>query len=337
MRELRVLGLYRRKGGCWLMMQHLIEPLASYGIELVLDDASSWIPNETGWRVDKVVKKQFAQEIRGFDVVHAMSFRCAWAASNALYISKPWVYSAYDLPPTYHPELIDALNAARFGICTSRSVRARLDESDALNLTILVPGVPDPGQPLESNDCREALGIHLEGPVIVAAGRLSSERSFDALIEAFPSIRHEIPGAQLVIVGEGPDAVYLQKLATEAGTGVTIIEQFEKRFLAFGAADLVVNLSKIQGFSMPVAEAMLSARAVAVLEKSGVSDLISDRITGYELLRENPLDEQLTEIVRNLETTSSIGNYARTQALAKFDLNTTASRLANIYREAFGA
>ncbi len=60
--------------------------------------------------------------------------------------------------------------------------------------------------------------IGLKGqPVIVAAGRVSVEKNFQHLIRVFTRVAQNVPGAKLLLIGDGPMLPALQQQCTEAG------------------------------------------------------------------------------------------------------------------------
>ncbi|MDH6710992.1 hypothetical protein P3T27_007744 [Kitasatospora sp. MAA19] len=84
-------------------------------------------------------------------------------------------------------------------------------------LARLVPGVdPDRFRPAEDGARRAR-----SGPVILCVARLVPRKGQDVLIRVLPAIRRAVPGATLVLVGQGPDEDRLRALAhrcTEPGT-----------------------------------------------------------------------------------------------------------------------
>jgi len=55
------------------------------------------------------------------------------------------------------------------------------------------------------------------GPNLLAVGRLEQRKGFDLLLEAFAAISVQFPGAQLAMVGDGPERGNLVALAAELG------------------------------------------------------------------------------------------------------------------------
>ncbi len=61
---------------------------------------------------------------------------------------------------------------------------------------------------------RHGLG---DAPVVTCISRLVARKGQDMLLRALPRIRERVPGARLVLVGDGPDAGRLRALAAAAG------------------------------------------------------------------------------------------------------------------------
>ncbi|QDO88779.1 glycosyltransferase family 4 protein [Ornithinimicrobium ciconiae] len=78
---------------------------------------------------------------------------------------------------------------------------------------------PDPGARAR---LRERYGLG-ERPVILCLSRLVARKGADMLIRAMPQIRHEVPGAVLVIAGEGSYEKTLRKLVAEHGVGDDVL------------------------------------------------------------------------------------------------------------------
>jgi phosphatidylinositol alpha-1,6-mannosyltransferase len=78
---------------------------------------------------------------------------------------------------------------------------------------------PDPAARAELRG-RYRLG---EAPLVVCVSRLVARKGQDALIRALPLVRERVPGARLLVVGDGPDAVRLRRLAGVAGVDEHVV------------------------------------------------------------------------------------------------------------------
>lgn len=140
---MRVLLVHRDPNGDYgLYANSLADSLIEAGIDAVVDDSTEYVPQQTGWRHDRKASKWLKDAVRGFDLLHCLGYRMAWAAAEALYVGFPWVYSALDSPKTTNPLLIDRLNAAKRGLCATATIKNQLDLADALHLKTLWPSVP---------------------------------------------------------------------------------------------------------------------------------------------------------------------------------------------------
>jgi glycosyltransferase involved in cell wall biosynthesis len=107
-----------------------------------------------------------------------------------------------------------------------------------------------------------------DGPHIVAAGRLRREKGFDVLIDACPLLRREMPGAQVTILGEGPEEPALRN--QRAGLGLDSAVHFagfqQNPFAYFAHADLFVLPSRLEGMPNALLEALALGTPVVAAE-----------------------------------------------------------------------
>lgn len=106
---------------------------------------------------------------------------------------------------------------------TRRRVASAFGPRAALEL--LPPGVdctvfrPDPGARAEIRR-RHGLG---EAPVVLCVSRLVARKGQDTLVRALPAIRRQVPGAMLLIVGDGPRRSVLHRLAESCGVAGAVV------------------------------------------------------------------------------------------------------------------
>lgn len=106
---------------------------------------------------------------------------------------------------------------------TRRRVASAFGPQAALEL--LQPGVdcaefrPDPAARAEIRR-RYRLG---EAPVVLCVSRLVARKGQDTLVKALPAIRRQVPGARVLLVGDGPRRAALHRLAAECGVADAVI------------------------------------------------------------------------------------------------------------------
>lgn len=106
---------------------------------------------------------------------------------------------------------------------TRRRIASAFGPQAALEL--LLPGVdcdvfrPDPGARTEIRR-RHQLG---DSPVVLCVGRLVARKGQDMLVRALPAIRRQVPGAKLLLVGDGPARVALHRLAESCEVGDAVV------------------------------------------------------------------------------------------------------------------
>jgi glycosyltransferase involved in cell wall biosynthesis len=137
--------------------------------------------------------------------------------------------------------------------------------------------------------------------VLLAAGRLSPEKGFDSLIEAFGKIANTLPQWDLVIVGEGRARASLEQQVDDAhmrgriflpGRAGNVADWYER-------ADLYALSSHYEEFSMTLVEAMASGCAAVSYDcDSGPRVIIEPGTNG---LLVNPVGDA-NALARALET-----------------------------------
>ncbi len=101
-------------------------------------------------------------------------------------------------------------------------------------------------------------------PVLLAAGRLSSQKNFPLLLRGFAAAYKERPDMRLIILGEGPERQDLEKVASELGiTDAISIPGFnENPYAFFSKADIFVLSSDFEGLPTVLIEALASGCSV---------------------------------------------------------------------------
>jgi glycosyltransferase involved in cell wall biosynthesis len=130
------------------------------------------------------------------------------------------------------------------------------------------------GDTIGRQKARETLGISGAGPIAGWVGRLSLEKGPDIMLEALRAADHEW---RLSVVGEGPAAVSLQKLARDIGVDhrVTWHGAVSNAASLMRAFDAFVLSSRTEGTPITLLEAMNAGIPIIATSVGGVPDVVS--------------------------------------------------------------
>lgn len=291
--------------------ESLVAPLAELEVDVVIDEVD-WIPNETGWSVDRKVSKRLKESVRGFDIVHAWGLRTAWACGEAYYLRVPWVYTAFDMPKTSNNQLVDRLNSARTGICCCSAARQFLDGAYTSNLKTIYPGLP-PYLPYEREVAREQLGF---GPDEFLILSLSTELG-EEFIREITSQKVNVSFAVLS-PDDMPDA--------------DKIESRDQLPLWIAASDLVMQSKPGLGIDLDCLIAMSSGVPVLVKDVGGLSEMGVANVSLEVYEDDLDLPRHLLELIDAPVHREALGMAGRAKVEDRFDLRECAEKYAAVYR-----
>ena len=101
-----------------------------------------------------------------------------------------------------------------------------------------------------------------EGPVVLFVGRLVGGKHPETVLDAFETVRAEVPDARLVFVGDGPMKGDLQERAGELSIGDAVsflgYRPYEELPSIYRGADVLALPSETEGFPRVILEALAS-------------------------------------------------------------------------------
>ena len=144
---------------------------------------------------------------------------------------------------------------------------------------------------LSTAEAKQRLGIPPERLVIGAVGRLSAEKGFDLLVRAADQLLHRERDIELLILGEGDEAMRLQSLIGQLGrVGRCRLLGYHSDLRPFYEAMDVFALSSIrEGLPNVLLEALALEVPVLATAVAGIPRLIEDGHNGL-LVRAAALD-----------------------------------------------
>ena len=202
-------------------------------------------------------------------------------------------------PPPRGRELAFLKRLALFGpnVMSVRRTHALMSLSDSVSesfaahlrlgvdrFALVPPGLPDSfyEPPLDAtalDALRESLNLERGvGPVLLNVGMLIDLKGQQELVPAMVDVVAAMPGATLLLVGEGGNRPLLERTITELGLGghVRLLGHRQDVAALLQLADGLVSASRSEGFGMAVLEAMAGRKAVVAVHTPAFDEFATD-------------------------------------------------------------
>lgn len=165
-------------------------------------------------------------------------------------------------------------------------LKSKYDLTDR-NITVIPPGIDEnrftPIRSLERKTLREKLGIST--PTIYTVGRMATNKGYDLLIQAMPTVHKLVPEAQLLLAAGSDNSQRDQEKEAElrsAARKAGVYENIEwAQYIPddqmpdyYRAADVFALSSRYEPFGMTAVEAMACGTPTVVTIHGGLHELI---------------------------------------------------------------
>jgi glycosyltransferase involved in cell wall biosynthesis len=206
-------------------------------------------------------------------------------------------------------------------VCVSEDERTR---GHAVGVRVRMEVVPNGVdvellRPTPAVKARARMGLD-ERPTVVCVGRLAEQKGQDLLLKAWRTVASAVPGAQLVLVGDGPERAALQA-AAPADVVFTGNRSDVSEFLA--AADVVAFPSRWEGGPLVPLEAMAMGRPVVAFDVCGVRASLGSTGAVLEPGNVPGFAAALVRLLKNPAQARAAGAAARQRVLEVADLRQT--------------
>jgi glycosyltransferase involved in cell wall biosynthesis len=152
--------------------------------------------------------------------------------------------------------------------------------------------------PQDRAAARRELGLGTKGPVVLSVGWLIPRKGHDLAIRAATAM----PEVRLVIVGDGPEAPALQRLARQLGSSerVRFLGSMAQERLAtvYSAADVLVLASTREGLPNVLLEALACGTPVIATAVWGTPEIVASPVSGRLVDQATP--QAITAALRDL-------------------------------------
>ncbi|MEU1037162.1 glycosyltransferase [Streptomyces sp. NPDC005551] len=294
------------------------------------------------WQLGRIV-----EETRP-DVLHAHSAKAGLAVRLALRGRLPTVFQ----PHAWSFEAVGGVTASlalrweRWGarwatrvVCVSEAERRTGARAGVAGRWRVIPNGVDPARfrPADARAVRSGIpllaGAGAGSPLVVCVGRLCRQKGQDVLLAAWNSVARRMPGARLVLVGDGPDGPELRARAPAsvlfAGAAADAVPWYQ-------AADLVVLPSRWEGMALAPLEAMSCGRPVLITDVDGARESLPPGLQDRCLVpaeAPGPLADALCGLLSDPPLRESLGRRGRRHVLATHDVRRMADAVTAVYGE----
>lgn len=186
-------------------------------------------------------------------------------------------------------------------------------------------------------EARARLGVDPGAFIVLGLGRLVPVKGFDLLVAALPHVLVKLPGARVVLVGDGPEGPVLAARAAALGVADRLeiagaIRDAGDRAAYLAAADVCAAPSRNEGMGRALVEAMALGVPVVGTAVGGIPSVIGDDEGGRVVAPEDAvaLAAALVELGRDPALRAKLGEAARGRA-ERFSADVAAARLLALY------
>jgi glycosyltransferase involved in cell wall biosynthesis len=175
------------------------------------------------------------------------------------------------------------------------------------------------------------------GHTILFVGRLVWRKGVKYLVDALPQILADYGDTNIVVVGNGPEKLFLEKRIKELGieNSVQFLSNIsaERLHSLYDEADIYVQPSLYEPFSIAILEAMSMGKPIVTTRTGGTPELIKNGLEGLLVEPGNSL--HLAGAIKHVFSDSScrrrLGSNARKKVEREFTWKAIAKKTLDLY------
>jgi len=188
------------------------------------------------------------------------------------------------------------------------------------------------------DDLRQRLGLAQASHLIVTVGHVRRVKGFDTFIQAAEIVRREFPRAVFLVVGDVSEPEHyreLQALIEQQGCAenVRFLGPSEDVFGFLKMSDVFCLLSRSEGFSNALLEAMACELPCVATRVSGTVEAIEDGVSGFLVATEDAESaaDRILRLLRQPEEAKRMGQAGRKTVEEKFTVEGMMDKLTAVY------
>jgi glycosyltransferase involved in cell wall biosynthesis len=226
-------------------------------------------------------------------------------------------------------------------ICVCEAVRvshARRLAWAAARFVTVQNGVSDAPHVRPREALRSQFGFAPGERVALTVGSLTRQKAQHVLIDAFARVAGAVPGARLVLVGEGPLRGMLEERARRSGFGdrIRFLGSRDDASALIEAADVFVLSSEREGLPVTLLEAMCAGRPAVATDVGGNREAVAHGETGLVVPPHDPesLGEAMRALLSDPGRAGTLGVAARARWASRFTAERMVADTETVYRSA---
>ncbi|MFI5402340.1 MAG: glycosyltransferase [Planctomycetota bacterium] len=225
-------------------------------------------------------------------------------------------------------------------VCVSKDIERWLKETVRVRCPVIqiyngVETAPFAGERTGA-ELRAEFGLPPDAPLLGIIGRLDPIKDHPMLFQAFAEVRRRFPTAELLVVGDGPEAPNLRKLLTP---GIRMLGERHDVSHILRGLDVYVLSSKNEGISNTILEAMAAGVPVVAGRVGGNVELVEDGVTGRLVPAGDvaAFAEAICAYLASPELRAADGAVAKDRAYKRFRVEVMVRTYENAWRECAAA
>jgi glycosyltransferase involved in cell wall biosynthesis len=190
---------------------------------------------------------------------------------------------------------------------------------------------------------RSAVDLNRANHRIVTVGNIRRVKGIDVLVRAAAQVCQRYPGTLFLVVGEIQDAQYYQELLSLARSlnifdNMKFLGPSRDVFSVLRQSDIFCLLSRNEGFSNAVLEAMGCGLPCVVTDVGGNREAISEGRNGFLVPSEDAeaAAARILTLIENPKCARQMGQLGRVTVEEKFTTDAMITRLVSLYHGLLG-
>jgi len=231
---------------------------------------------------------------------------------------------------------------SRYVLANSKAVAEQLRVRERVSpekIRIIYSGIDQKEQLTQERitTLKSSFGISSQEYVIGCVARLHPDKGLEDLLLAGAIIGKNFSFFRILLVGDGPQKVYLQEVAHKLGIGQQVIftgfrSDVDSLIQSF---NLFVFPSLEEGFSQAIMEAMIFAIPIIATRVGGMPEIIISNKTGILVPPHEPqvLAREILRLMHNPGLAQKLGEAGKFQVRNNFSFPQCLEQIENLYEE----